>query len=111
MILESILSHERTICRLDSSSKKRTFEFIADFLSTLQSECHIKPDHLIDLLNKRERLGSTGIGKGIAIPHCRCKDIKQPLGLLITLKQPISFDAPDDQHVDIVFVFDCSGRK
>ena len=55
-------------------------------------------------LLKREELGSTGIGKGIAIPHARLPDLKRPCGLLARLKQGIEFDAIDGQAVDIVFV-------
>lgn len=104
MILENILSRERTICRLESTSKKRTFEYIADLLSSLNNTPPIEPDHLIELLNTRERLGSTAIGKGIAIPHCRCTQVTEPMGFLITLQQPVDFDAPDDQKVDIIFL-------
>ena len=55
-------------------------------------------------LLKREELGSTGIGKGIAIPHARLPDLERPCGLLARLKQGIEFDAIDGQAVDIVFV-------
>jgi PTS system nitrogen regulatory IIA component len=54
-------------------------------------------------LLKREELGSTGIGGGIAIPHARLPDLQRPHGLLAKLKQPIDFDAIDGQAVDIVF--------
>lgn len=56
-----------------------------------------------DLLN-REELGSTGIGSGIAIPHARLPEISQPLGVLALLRQPIDFDAVDDEPVDVVFM-------
>ncbi|MCY4044661.1 MAG: PTS sugar transporter subunit IIA [Cellvibrionales bacterium] len=104
MVLENILSYERSICQLDTSSKKKTFEFIADFLLSLSDTPDVTPDQLIEKLNAREKLGSTGIGKGVAIPHCRCPDLDEPTGLLITLERPIDFDAPDDQKVDILFV-------
>ncbi|CAA0081260.1 Nitrogen regulatory protein [BD1-7 clade bacterium] len=105
MIIEHILTPERTACNVATSSKKRTFEFIADRLGQSQpaSPC-INADNLLEHLNARERLGSTGIGKGIAIPHCRCSDITETIGLLIKLKKPVDFDAPDDQPVDILFV-------
>ena len=54
------------------------------------------------LLN-REDLGSTGIGRGVAIPHARLADLQRPFGLLARLKQPVEFDAIDGQKVDIVF--------
>jgi PTS system nitrogen regulatory IIA component len=55
-------------------------------------------------LLKREDLGSTGIGHGVAIPHARLPDLQRPFGLLVKLKQPVEFDAIDGQPVDIVFV-------
>jgi PTS system nitrogen regulatory IIA component len=61
-------------------------------------------DQLASYLLKREELGSTGIGKGIAIPHARLPDLQRPHGLLAKLNQEIEFDAIDGQAVDIVFV-------
>src|SRR5882757_7079138 len=61
-------------------------------------------DLVASYLVKRENLGSTGIGKGVAIPHARLPDLQRPHGLLAKLKQEIEFDAIDGQAVDIVFV-------
>ena len=61
-------------------------------------------DQVASCLLKRENLGSTGIGKGIAIPHARLPDLKRPHGLLAKLKQGIEFDAIDGQAVDVLFV-------
>src|SRR5258708_26977567 len=61
-------------------------------------------DQIAFCLLKREDLGSTGIGRGVAIPHARLPDLQRPYGLLAKLKQPIEFDAIDGQAVDIVFV-------
>jgi nitrogen PTS system EIIA component len=61
-------------------------------------------DQVASYLLKRENLGSTGIGKGIAIPHARLPDLQRPHGLLAKLKQEIEFDAIDGQAVDILFV-------
>jgi nitrogen PTS system EIIA component len=55
-------------------------------------------------IEKRDDLGSTGIGRGVAIPHARLRDIAKPLGLLARLKSPIEFDAVDGQPVDLVFL-------
>ena len=60
-------------------------------------------DQVASYLLKREELGSTGIGKGIAIPHARLPELQRPYGLLAKLKLPIEFDAIDAQAVDIVF--------
>jgi nitrogen PTS system EIIA component len=61
-------------------------------------------DQVTSYLLKREELGSTGIGQGVAIPHARLPDLQQAFGLLVKLKQPIEFDAIDGKPVDIVFV-------
>jgi PTS system nitrogen regulatory IIA component len=61
-------------------------------------------DQIAPHLLKREELGSTGIGRGVAIPHARLPDVVRPYGLLARLKAPIEFDAIDGQAVDIVFV-------
>jgi len=61
-------------------------------------------DRIAPCLLKREELGSTGIGRGVAIPHARLPDLQRPYGLLAKLKQPIEFDAIDGEAVDIVFV-------
>ena len=55
-------------------------------------------------IEKRDELGSTGIGDGVSIPHARFREIEKPFGLLVRLKQPIEFDAIDGQPVDIVFL-------
>jgi len=61
-------------------------------------------DRVASYLLKREDLGSTGIGRGVAIPHARLPDLQRPHGLLAKLKQPVEFDAIDGQAVDLVFV-------
>ena len=57
-----------------------------------------------DLIVKREELGSTGVGQGVALPHARLKPLKVPFGLLARLRRPIDFAAIDDRPVDIVFM-------
>jgi len=61
-------------------------------------------NQIFNNLVARERLGSTGIGQGIAIPHCRLEDCKRVVGALLTLSEPIDFDAIDNEPVDLLFV-------
>lgn len=61
-------------------------------------------DDVVSEILKREELGSTGVGGGVAIPHTRLQAVKQPLGVLAKMKQPIDFDAIDGKAVDIVFL-------
>lgn len=102
MLLESILSPQRTYCGAPGGSKKRVFEAIADFVCN-DVDC-LDPNELLTALNDREKLGSTGIGHGIAIPHCRTKNCACTTGALIKLQQAIEFDAIDEQPVDLLFV-------
>lgn len=99
--LTSILNPERTVCRDPGVSKKRLFETIARIIS--EDQPYLVYEEVLSQMIAREKLGSTGLGQGIAIPHCRVDACQQPLGTLITLEQPIDFDAPDDQPVDLLF--------
>jgi PTS system nitrogen regulatory IIA component len=100
--LNKILTPERTVCRAPGIIKKRLFGTIARIISEEQPA--LPYDEVFDHLIAREKLGSTGLGQGIAIPHCRVANCTQPLGTLITLEEPIDFDAPDDKPVDLLFV-------
>jgi nitrogen PTS system EIIA component len=64
----------------------------------------LTPGKITDALLKREKLGSTGVGNGIAIPHARLSDVQRPVGILALLKKPIAFEAVDGGPVDIVFL-------
>jgi PTS system nitrogen regulatory IIA component len=64
----------------------------------------VVPDHLLAELRKREQLGSTGVGGGVALPHARLHRVSKPTGMLLRLRKPIAFDAVDGEPVDIVFL-------
>ncbi len=100
--LSDILTPARTVCGAPGVSKKRLFQTIAGIISKDQSSMDY--DTIFDQLIAREKLGSTGLGKGIAIPHCRAANCPQPLGTLVTLADPVDFDSPDDLPVDLLFV-------
>jgi nitrogen PTS system EIIA component len=68
------------------------------------SSLNLRIDQVAPLLLKREDLGSTGIGRGVAIPHARLPEFHRPFGLLAKLNQPIEFDAIDGRAVDLVFL-------
>jgi PTS system nitrogen regulatory IIA component len=86
---------------LDVASKKRVFEQ-AGLL--FENNHQIARSQVFDSLFAREKLGSTGLGQGIAIPHGRIKGLKEAVGALVRLRQPIAYDAPDGQPVNLVFV-------
>lgn len=101
MIIEKILTPERTLCGVHGASKKKTLEIIAEQISL-----HVPAINTKDLFNSlinRERLGTTGLGRGVAIPHCRSKACLEPTGLFIRLAEPIDFDAVDRAPVDLIF--------
>ena len=100
--LATLLTPARTACRIEDSNKKRLFETIATIVSNDRAE--LSYSDVLDNLVARENLGSTGLGQGIALPHCRVDNCEEPLGTLLSLASPIPFDAPDEQPVDLLFV-------
>jgi PTS system nitrogen regulatory IIA component len=101
MQIKEIITPDRTLCGIEGVSKKRALELLA---STIAEDIPaIDADDLFRRLIARERLGSTGIGHGIAIPHCRVENCTGTIGALITLKDPIDFDAIDGEPVNILF--------
>jgi nitrogen PTS system EIIA component len=64
----------------------------------------VPPEQILAELQKREELGSTGVGGGVALPHARFQQVGQPTGMLLRLRKPIPFDAVDEEPVDIVFL-------
>lgn len=101
MDIQSILTPGRTLSGIEGISKKRALEILANTIA--EDVPDIDADDLFRRLIARERLGSTGIGQGIAIPHCRIENCDGTLGALITLKEPIDFDAIDSEPVDVLF--------
>lgn len=99
--LAELLTVERIHCNAELSSKKRAFESLAEIIAGSDAECG--EQEIFDALNGRERLGSTGLGHGIALPHGRIKGLQQPLAAVLTLQQGIDFDAPDDEPVNLLF--------
>jgi len=95
--LGSMLLAGSVRCGADCASKKRALETIATLIAGSDDSA------LFDRLNERERLGSTGIGEGIAIPHCRLRGSNTVRAALVTLRAPIEFEAIDDRPVDILF--------
>lgn len=101
MQLSDLLSLERVVCDIEVPSKKRALEQVSDLLARDQASTSS-----IDIYNSllaRERLGGTGVGHGIAIPHGRLQNAKQTVGAFMRLKTGIDFDAIDQQPVDLVF--------
>lgn len=101
LTIDTILTRDLTLCRQPASSKKRVLEFIAEQIH--RHDPTLDDTRTFNNLVSRERLGSTGIGQGIAIPHCRLEGLDHVVGVLVTLEEGVSFDAIDSQPVDLIF--------
>ena len=97
--LASILSPSQVLAQVDVTSKKRAFEEAGLLFENLHG---LSRALVTDSLFSRERLGSTGLGHGVAIPHGRIKGLKTPMAAVFQLSQAIGFDAPDEQSVGLL---------
>ena len=97
--LASILPASQVLVGVEATSKKRAFEEAGLLFENLHG---LSRALITDSLFARERLGSTGLGHGVAIPHGRIKGLKAPMAAVLRLAQPIGFDAPDEQPVGLL---------
>jgi PTS system nitrogen regulatory IIA component len=102
MNISELLSSNLTFCNVPGTSKKRLLETSAELIAGQIPQTNA--GQIYEALIAREQLGSTGIGGGIAIPHCRVARLENTVGCLLKLQQPIDFDAIDKQPVDLLFV-------
>lgn len=100
-LIAKLLPPENVVLDLEASSKKRVFEQAGLLFENNQG---ISRSDVFDSLFSRERLGSTGLGQGIAIPHGRIKGLTDASGAFLRLSTPVQFDAPDGRPVDMLFV-------
>jgi PTS system nitrogen regulatory IIA component len=101
MPLDDLVSPQAVIPALSATSKKQALQELAARAAELTG---VPEREIFDTLLQRERLGSTGVGNGIAIPHGKLGSFNQLFGLFARLERPIDFEALDDQPVDLVFV-------
>lgn len=101
MQLTDFLTTDRIACNVDAHSKKRALEELSELISHDQQS--ISATDIFDCLLSRERLGGTGIGFGVAIPHGRLKDSNHSTAALVQLNNGIDFDAIDNEPVDLLF--------
>ncbi|HRL93695.1 MAG: PTS IIA-like nitrogen regulatory protein PtsN [Pseudomonas sp.] len=100
--LENILTPGRSLVSVPGGSKKRVLEQIASLVATELAE--LDEQDIFESLIAREKLGSTGFGNGIAIPHCRLPGCHAPLSAVLRLDSAVDFDAIDGAPVDLLFV-------
>lgn len=101
MTIADILQPSRVASHVETGSKKRTLEYLSELIAA--DNPALDAGKLFERFLERERLGSTGLGKGIAIPHCRISGNDRAMGAFIRLLEPIDFDAIDGQPVDLIF--------
>ena len=99
-LVSRLLPVNHVVLDLDVSSKKRLFEQIG---LIFENSRHIPRARVFDSLFDREKLGSTGLGYGVAIPHGRIRTIKEPVCAFVRTAAPIAFEAPDAQPVSLAF--------
>lgn len=100
-LISGLLPLSRVLVDLDVASKKRVFEQVG---LIFENELGIGAGVVYDSLFARERLGSTGLGHGIAVPHGRIKGLKEAVGAFVRLRHAVPFEAPDGNPVGLVFV-------
>jgi PTS system nitrogen regulatory IIA component len=100
-LLSKLLPVANVILDLDVASKKRVFEHVG---LLFENALGVGRGHVFDALFARERLGSTGLGHGIAIPHGRIKGLRETAGAFVRTRAPIPFEAPDGNPVQLIFV-------
>ncbi len=99
-LVANLLPPSNVSSDIEVSSKKRLFEHLA---LLFENNHAIARSVVFESLFARERLGSTGLGQGVAIPHGRIKGLKDALGAFVRLSAPVPFDAPDGKPVTLVF--------
>lgn len=101
MNITDILTPDRVIARMKVSSKKQALQELARRAAAFAG---VHERQILEVLLEREKLGSTGVGHGIAIPHGKLNSVDRLYGMFARLDSPIDFDAIDEQPVDLVFL-------
>lgn len=101
MTIASLISPKAVMANVPGTSRKPVFQVISERLAALSG---LDERAILETLRQRERLGTTGVGLGIAIPHGRIAGLDHLVGLFAKLARPIDFEAMDGQPVDLVFV-------
>ena len=101
MNIQDFLSPSDVAINVSVSNRPK---LLFELASKAGARLRLSPDHILEELSKREKLGSIGMGDGVAIPHARFPEIDKPFGMLFQLRQPIDFDALDGKPIDVVFL-------
>jgi len=101
MFLEEIIKPDTVLCNAHARSKKHCLEILSELL--VRSLAGIASENIFEALIERERLGCTSLDQGVAFPHCRVEGLDTSVGALMKLTDPVEFDSPDGEPVDLVF--------
>lgn len=101
MLNPDLISDSRIGCGMEIGSKKRLLETLAELLAN--DHPRLSTEAVFERLLERERLGSTGLGHGIALPHARCREVTEVLGAFVRTTGGVDYDAADGQPVDLAF--------
>jgi len=101
MLLEQIIKPDSVLCNAQARSKKHCLEILSELLVRPVPE--ISSEDIFERLVERERLGCTSLDQGVAFPHCRVEGLDTTIAALIRLSEPVDFDSPDGELVDLVF--------
>ena len=100
MTISALLSPQKIFIDTEVTSKKKLLELIANIVA---DRSQLGQSIIYNNLLNRERLGSTGLGRGFAVPHARVPDLDKTVGCFFRLSEPVNFDSPDNLPVDLVF--------
>ncbi len=103
MEIKDILHPDCTLCAVQGTSKKRVLELISQIANQHLIDVDIDQATILSSLTCREKMGSTGIGNGIALPHGRLQELENVMAIVVTSEKPIDYDAIDNAPVDIFF--------
>lgn len=101
MALTDLIPPGGAVADLPGTSRKQVLQALCDLA---QRTLHVPSRTVLDAVMERERLGSTGVGDGVAIPHARTAEVDRTCGVFARLKTPVDFDAVDGRHADLVFL-------
>ena len=101
LIAALLINSDNIICHDTAASKKRIIENLSQLLAANTEAA--TADTIFQALVERERLGSTGLGKGVAIPHARIPGISHTIAAMITLAEPVNYESADNKPIDIAF--------
>lgn len=97
----SLLAPGRVLCNVEARGQKHAFEILSELLAN--ADHGIGSSTIFDALIQRERLGATGLGQGVALPHGRAADLPDTVAAVLKLREAIPFETPDDEPVRIIF--------